>query len=193
VQRFCSVHYPLDASHHYLSNSSLSLRCLWASTFLFSLALVDANMNIVRRYRVNSNDSSNELKSTLPLSSDNTSIFPPVRTGFLRRTDSNNAPPAQPKDPLLSFTLSSPSFLDSTVQEASSRYPLYRIKTSGTSTTILRRDREAHATIVVASIKWPKIIPLKRGKSCSEAVLVMINNGRWSGGDAILKPGSKER
>lgn len=180
--------------HQIITSAFIIILPLWASNccILFSLALVDANMNIVRRYRVNSNESPNELKSTLPLSSGNTSMFPPVRTGFLRRTE-NNTPPIQLKDPLLSFTLSSPSFLDSAVQEASSRYPLYRIKTSGTSTTVLRRDLEVQSTVVAASIKWPKIIPLKRGKSCSEAVLVMIKNGHWSSGNTILKPGSKER
>jgi len=93
------------------------------------------------------------------------------------------------KDPLLSFILSSPSFLDSTIEESSSPRPLYRIKTSGTTTTILRSE-SGNSTVMVASIRWPKRIP---SKAHSESVMVLMEGGCWRGADTLLRNRPREK
>jgi hypothetical protein len=93
------------------------------------------------------------------------------------------------KDPLLSFILSSLSFLDSTIEESTSPRPLYRIKTSGTTTTILRSE-SGKRTVMVASIRWPKIIP---SKGHSESVMVLMKDGCWRGADTLLRHRPREK
>ncbi|KAF9523498.1 hypothetical protein CPB83DRAFT_688947 [Crepidotus variabilis] len=129
----------------------------------------------------------------LTLTMSRKSILPPLKSGFLRRGSEPQLPPTSQKQPLLAVTLSSPSFLDSSIrdEDSDSAQPLYRIKTSGTSTTVLRRD-PSKSTVTAASIKWPKMIPLKRGKDGSDGILLMMKDGRWSGGENLLKPASKD-
>ena len=101
-------------------------------------------------------------------------------------------PPNQPRNPLLCLKLSAPSFLEATIIDLATTYPLYRIKTSSTTTTVMRRD-SVTSSVVASSIKWPKIIPMKRAKARAELVLVNMRDGPWRGGNSLLKPGSRNK
>src|SRR5258708_1387187 len=113
------------------------------------------------------------------------SILPSSQNNsFLGRSE---GPPNQPKDPLLCLTLSTTSFLECTIIDAATTHPLYRIKTSGT-TTIIKRIESVSSTVVASSIKWPKIIPMMRTKARSEHVLVHMRDGSWRGVNSLLNP-----
>ncbi len=136
------------------------------------------------RRRANSSATSSNMRSTLPLSPQPSLLS--LKASLLWR---NGGPPLLDKDPLLSFILSSPSFLDSTIEESSSAHPLYRIKTNGTTTTILRSESGKPA-VMVASIRWPKRIPSKRH---SESVLVLMKDGCWRGAETLLRHRPREK
>ncbi|KAJ7282926.1 hypothetical protein C8J57DRAFT_1122944, partial [Mycena rebaudengoi] len=113
-----------------------------------------------------------------------TSVVP----SYLRR-DSVPDDLAHSKSVLVTLKLSSQSFLDSVVSEDASPKPLYVIRTTGTSTSILRADPwNGHTK--TAEIKWPKVIPTKGKQRETLGVLVQMTDGRWQPGDAILKPGT---
>jgi hypothetical protein len=116
-----------------------------------------------------------------------TSVVP----SYLRR-DSVPDDLAHSKSVLVTLKLSSQSFLDSVVSEDASPKPLYVIRTTGTSTSILRADPwNGHTK--TAEIKWPKVIPTKGKQRETLGVLVQMTDGRWQPGDAILKPGTMLR
>ncbi|KAJ6587215.1 hypothetical protein DFH09DRAFT_909742 [Mycena vulgaris] len=107
---------------------------------------------------------------------------------YLRRSESDDMP-AHHKSVLVTLKLSSPSFLDSVVKDDASRNPLYVIRTTGTSTSVLRSDPWDGFT-KTAEIKWPKVIPTKGKTRETLGVLVQMSDGRWQSGDTILKPGT---
>jgi hypothetical protein len=93
------------------------------------------------------------------------------------------------KSPLLTLKLSSPSFLDSEINEDLSRNPIYVIRTQGTSTTITRSDPWEGST-KTAEVKWPKDVPVKGKGKDNDGVLVQMKGGRWESGFSLLRPGS---
>jgi hypothetical protein len=97
--------------------------------------------------------------------------------------------PTHHKSVLVTLKLSSTSFLDSVVKDDASRNPLYVIRTTGTSTSVLRSDPWDGLT-KTAEIKWPKVIPTKGKTKETLGVLVQMSDGRWQTGDTILKPGT---
>ncbi|KAI3609602.1 hypothetical protein WG66_001267 [Moniliophthora roreri] len=107
---------------------------------------------------------------------------------YLRRLDITDDMSAQSKNPLLTLSLSSPSFLDSKVQDDMSSYALYTIKTEGTVTTISRSDKWGDI-LKTAVIKWPKHISSKgkggKGKG-TEEVELQIRGGRMKSADDFL-------
>lgn len=108
------------------------------------------------------------------------------------RESTVQGPPDRPKEPVMSFALSTPSFLACTITEIGTNWPLYQITSSNTTTTIKRKESDS-TSVVAASIKWPKIIPMSRRKGHSESVTVLVRNVQWQDAGSLLKPGSKER
>jgi hypothetical protein len=129
--------------------------------------------------------------SFLPHSS-RTSVLSTVVFPYLRRLDIGDDMQTHQKKPLITLKLSSPSFLDSVVNDTLTRHPLYVIKTVGTSTTISRSDPWEGVT-KTADIKWPKLIPTKGKGKDSVGVLVQMSGGRWKGAENLLKPSSLSR
>ncbi|KAF7376424.1 hypothetical protein MSAN_00057900 [Mycena sanguinolenta] len=108
----------------------------------------------------------------------------------LRRTEPTpDETPALHKSVLVTLKFSSLSFLDSEVKDDASRDPLYVIRTTGTSTRVMRNDPWDGLT-KTAEIKWPKVIPTKGKVKETLGVLVQMNDGRWQSGDTVLKPGT---
>ncbi|KAJ7497602.1 hypothetical protein FB451DRAFT_1550428 [Mycena latifolia] len=111
---------------------------------------------------------------------------------YLRRADTDDMP-AHHKSVLVTLKLSSPSFLDSVVKDSASPNPLYVIRTTGTSTSVLRSDAWDDGFSKTAEIKWPKVIPTKEKTRETLGVLVQMKDGRWQSGDTILRPGTMLR
>ncbi|KAJ7603932.1 hypothetical protein B0H17DRAFT_1232666 [Mycena rosella] len=107
---------------------------------------------------------------------------------YLRRSDPDDMS-AHHKSALVTLKLSSPSFLDSVVKDDASPHPLYVIRTTGTSTSVLRAD-PWDALTKTAEIKWPKVIPTKGKTKETLGVLVQMSDGRWQSADTVLKPGT---
>lgn len=97
--------------------------------------------------------------------------------------------PAHHKTPLLTLKLSSPSFLDSDINDDFSQHLLYSIRTVGITTTILRSDPWDGA-IQTAEVKWPQVVPFKGKAKDPHGVLIRMNGARWMGGENLLRPGS---
>lgn len=115
-----------------------------------------------------------------------------ILSGRLRRADTVSAVDdlaTHSKTVLVTLKLSSQSFLDSLVKDDASRDPLYVIRTTGTATTVLRRD-PWDGLVKTAEVKWPKVIPTKGKTRETLGVLVQMGDGRWQSADTILKPGS---
>ncbi|KAJ6625859.1 hypothetical protein B0H10DRAFT_596543 [Mycena sp. CBHHK59/15] len=109
---------------------------------------------------------------------------------YLRRaSETADDMAAHHKSVLLTLKFSSPSFLDSVVSDDTSPKPLYVIRTTGTSTSVLRTDAW-DAETKTAEIKWPRVIPTKGKTRETLGVLVQLSDGRWQSGDTILKPGN---
>ncbi|KAL0564840.1 hypothetical protein V5O48_017197 [Marasmius crinis-equi] len=118
------------------------------------------------------------------------SIIPSVVLPYFRRLDiSDNDMSAQPTDdPLLTLTLSSASFLDSTAHEAQSSFPLYNIKTEGILTEV-SRSNDWGTTTQAASIKWPKQLPEHKSKGkhkSSDDAQLQVRGGRWKSLESFL-------
>lgn len=116
-------------------------------------------------------------------------VLTSMKIPYLRRSDLEAGDSTRThKTPLLTLKLSSHSFLDSTLKDDLSPFPLYTIQTIGTTTTIVRAD-PWEASTKTADIKWPKVVPVKtKGKRTRDDVLVQLNGSRWKGGDSFLKP-----
>ncbi|KAG7098471.1 hypothetical protein E1B28_000415 [Marasmius oreades] len=111
-----------------------------------------------------------------------------IPTALFRRLDITDDMSAHSKDPLLTLSLSSPSFLDSTVQDDMTSFPLYDIKTDTTLSEISRSDEWGN-TFQAASIKWPKHVYQNKGKGkATDGVQVQLRSGRWKSVDTFLSP-----
>ncbi|KAF9010731.1 hypothetical protein BDQ17DRAFT_1421073 [Cyathus striatus] len=121
-----------------------------------------------------------------------TSLLPSVKIPYLRRFESRKHPPPITQQPLLTLKLSSPSFLDSFVKDDLSKLPLYTIRTSGTSTTIIRNN-DYTGEMKTAEITWPKALPPTKDKGASDGVLIRLRGERWKGGETLLKHASGSR
>jgi hypothetical protein len=112
----------------------------------------------------------------------------------LRRLDISDDMSTNPKPPLLTLKLSSPSFLDSVVNDDFADEPLYVIKTLGPSTSIERADpsHEGNARTTTADIKWPKTVPTS-SKGISDGILIQLRGARWKGGETLLRRGALPR
>lgn len=104
---------------------------------------------------------------------------------YLRRLEIGDEMPAHQKSPLLTLRLSSPSFLDSTVNDDITKEPLYIIRTTDTSTTIRRADPWEGNT-KTADINWPRNAPAK-GKGVSDGILIQMRGVRWKGSETLLR------
>ncbi len=92
------------------------------------------------------------------------------------------------KNCILTLKLSSPSFLDSVIQDDYERLPLYAIKTQGTTTVITRSDPCA-GPVETSSIRWPLMKAKGRGRSW-DGVQVRVKGGDWEYGERVLRHGS---
>ncbi|KAM6501661.1 hypothetical protein JOM56_001638 [Amanita muscaria] len=93
------------------------------------------------------------------------------------------------KTPLLTVRLSSPSFLN-TVVEDEMRLSLYTIKTAGNLTTVMRSDPWDGAT-KTADIRWPENAAALKGKGKkSSGVQVQMRGQRWVDEGSFLRAGS---
>lgn len=120
------------------------------------------------------------------------SVFAAVKIPYLRRLEGGDGAYTH-KTPLLTLRLSSHSFLDSTLKDDLSPFPLYTIKTAIMTTSIVRAD-PWDARTKTADIKWPKIVPTKsKGKNVPDGVLVQLKGSRWKGGDSFLKPSASKK
>jgi hypothetical protein len=117
------------------------------------------------------------------------SALPAAVVPYFRRLDvgEQRAPNVQTAKPaLLTLTLSTPSFLDSTLTDGTGQ-PLYRITTKGTATTIARSDY--HHSTRIGDLKWPLRIPAKGKERNADPVLVQIRGESWKLSTHILKQG----
>ncbi|KAJ7091106.1 hypothetical protein C8R44DRAFT_412283 [Mycena epipterygia] len=109
---------------------------------------------------------------------------------YLRRSsETTDDMPTHHKSALVTLKLSSQSFLDSVINDDASRDPLYVVRTTGTSSSLLRSDPLFGLT-KTAEIKWPKVIPTKGKTRETLGILVQMSDGRWQSADSILKPGT---
>ncbi|TFK53532.1 hypothetical protein OE88DRAFT_1255434 [Heliocybe sulcata] len=91
------------------------------------------------------------------------------------------------KDPLLTLTLSSPSFLDTTITDELASNPVYVIETSGRTTSILRTNTAQGGYIKAASIRWPNPDKGKGKKKASvNDILVRIGKSNWIGSEEFF-------
>ncbi|KAF9446228.1 hypothetical protein P691DRAFT_674056, partial [Macrolepiota fuliginosa MF-IS2] len=114
------------------------------------------------------------------------SVLAAMKIPYLRRLEAGGNAHVH-KTPLLTLNLSSHSFLDSTLKDDLSSYPLYTVRTIDMTTTVVRTD-PWDATTRAAVVKWPKIVPTSKGKNVPDGVLVQVGGSRWKGGDSFLKP-----
>ncbi|KAJ6498992.1 hypothetical protein C8R45DRAFT_99960 [Mycena sanguinolenta] len=124
-----------------------------------------------------------------PHASRASSVLSNVLPGLQRTEPIPDETPALHKSVLVTLKFSSLSFLDSEVKDDASRDSLYVIRTTGTSTRVMRNDPWDGLT-KTAEIKWPKVIPTKGKIKETLGVLVQMSDGRWQSGDTILKPGT---
>ncbi|EPQ57102.1 hypothetical protein GLOTRDRAFT_127479 [Gloeophyllum trabeum ATCC 11539] len=91
------------------------------------------------------------------------------------------------KDPLLTLTLSSPSFLDTAITDELTDNPVYVIETSGRTTSILRTNTAQGGYTKAASIRWPNP---EKGKGKKKAnvndILVWIGKSSWMGSEEFF-------
>ncbi|KAJ7899039.1 hypothetical protein B0H13DRAFT_2196199 [Mycena leptocephala] len=133
--------------------------------------------------------SSTRLPDLRSIATARSSVFSSVLPALRRSETMIDDMPTHHKSVLVTLKLSSTSFLDSVVKDDASRNPLYVIRTTGTSTSVLRSDPWDGLT-KTAEIKWPKVIPTKGKTKETLGVLVQMSDGRWQTGDTILKPGT---
>ena len=124
-----------------------------------------------------------------PSSSKPSNIFP-----YLPRLEIGDAMFARNrKPPLLLLNLSSPSFLNAIVTDASAEKTLYSVETVGSSTTVWRSDPWDDPA-KVADIRWPKDLPLKgKAKANTYGARVQMNGSTWKDTSSFLKYGSLGR
>jgi hypothetical protein len=91
------------------------------------------------------------------------------------------------KKVLISLRLSSSSFLDSTVIDASTREELYVIRTQDMCTTISRYIPKL-GPLVTTDIRWTKQTATKAKRKDVAGVLIQMKDDRWKPGDAFLSP-----
>jgi hypothetical protein len=114
---------------------------------------------------------------------------PPSSTSsILRRLKSaDSAVPSPPAShPLMTLRLSSPSFLDSSVNDGSSDNPLYVIDTADNVTKVRRSDQKGFVS--VSRVRWPA----DRQKSAARknkdltGVEVVFGKGSWKPANEFL-------
>ncbi|KAJ7902165.1 hypothetical protein B0H14DRAFT_2428908, partial [Mycena olivaceomarginata] len=134
--------------------------------------------------------SSSRAPDLRPPNSARASVFSNVLPALRRSSDTiSDDMPGHHKSALVTLKLSSLSFLDSVVKDDASRDPLYVVRTTGTSTSVLRNDPWEGLT-KTAEIKWPKVIPTKGKTKETLGVLVQMSDGRWQSADTVLRPGT---
>ncbi|KAK0213200.1 hypothetical protein DFS33DRAFT_104161 [Desarmillaria ectypa] len=92
------------------------------------------------------------------------------------------------KNCLLTLKLSSPSFLDSVLQDDHGNLPLYAVKTKGTTTVITRSDPWT-GPVETSSIRWPLMKVKGMGRNW-DRVQVQVKGGDWEFGERVLRQGS---
>jgi hypothetical protein len=94
----------------------------------------------------------------------------------------------QQKEPLITLTLSSASFLNTLVNECHIKGPLYTVKTVGATTAIIRRD-PWKGSCGAADLRWPMQAPARGTDNfVSEGTLLRMVDGHWVASETLLKP-----
>jgi hypothetical protein len=115
-----------------------------------------------------------------PAQPSTSAIFP-----ALRKLDLSSDPLAQP---LVTLTLSAPSFLDSVVKDDFSSTPLYIIETHQDRTGIYRCDSDVHS---VARLQWPTATKMASANAVAlSGITVQMHGGRWRPTEEFMKFGS---
>lgn len=128
--------------------------------------------------RVSARPSTANSEATCTPSSSN--IFPGLRKLDLA-SDSAAAP-------LLTLTLSAPSFLDSVVRDDFSSTPLYIIETRKERTTVHRCGPEVHS---IAKLQWPTATKMASANAVAlSGIAVQMHGGRWRPTEEFMKFGS---
>jgi hypothetical protein len=96
--------------------------------------------------------------------------------------------PPDAAQPLLTLTLSAPSFLDAVVKDDFSSNPLYIIETRKDRTTVHRCDTEVHS---VAKLQWPTATKMASANAVAlSGITVQMHGGRWRPTEEFMKFGS---
>jgi len=99
--------------------------------------------------------------------------------------------PADPshESPLLTLTLSAPSFLDAVVKDEFSDSPLYIIETHRDRTSIYRCEAENITS--VAKIQWPSRSKMISANAVAlSGISIQMHGGRWRPAEEFLKFGA---
>ena len=122
---------------------------------------------------------------TTPESQPSTStIFP-----RLRKLDLPTDQPQSQESPLLTLTLSGPSFLDVVIKDEFSDSPLYIIETHRDRTTIYRCETEN--TTNIAKVQWPSRSKMISANAVAlSGISIQMHGGRWRPAEEFLKFGS---
>ncbi|KAF9650865.1 hypothetical protein BDM02DRAFT_3185022 [Thelephora ganbajun] len=121
--------------------------------------------------------------STTPEPQPSTSaIFPSLRKLDLPTDQSHESP-------LLTLTLSAPSFLDAVVKDEFSESPLYIIETHRDRTGIYRCETENITS--VANVQWPSRSKMISANAVAlSGISIQIHGGKWRPAEEFLKFGS---
>ena len=93
------------------------------------------------------------------------------------------------ESPLLTLTLSAPSFLDAVVKDEFSDSPLYIIETHRDRTGIHRCETENITS--VAKVQWPSRSKMISANAVAlSGISIQMHGGRWRPGEEFLKFGS---
>ena len=110
------------------------------------------------------------------------SVFPGLRKLDLPMDESHESP-------LLTLTLSSPSFLDTVVKDEFSDGPLYITETHRDRTAIYRCETENITS--VAKVQWPSRSKMISASAVAlSGISVQMHGGRWRPAEEFLKFGS---
>ncbi|KAH8107871.1 hypothetical protein BXZ70DRAFT_1003295 [Cristinia sonorae] len=98
----------------------------------------------------------------------------------------NSAHPKGQQNPLVSFKLSGPSFLDVVLRDREDKQPAYIIETLHEYTAIYRLDAAADTATKVSTIQWPVSVTKSKAKS---GRTIQMADGRWRDAEDLLKLG----
>jgi hypothetical protein len=114
--------------------------------------------------------------------SSTSAVFPNLRKLDLSADQAHDSP-------LLTLTLTAPSFLDVVIKDEFSDSPLYIIDTNRDRTNIYRCETESITTI--AKVQWPSRSKMASANAVAlSGISVQMQGGRWRPAEEFLKFGS---